>query len=165
MEDSQKIHILSRELISVFDELEQETQEVVLEHIQDCSECRQLFNELAEGNYPMLERHEEVKIKPLKKLVQFNHGLKWLFISIRALILFYILYSSFHFYNWELSADAALEYIKSVTFIFYFPVAIFLSVFTIVFFSKRWIIPSILFDLGIIFFLDTLISIFYEYMG
>ncbi|MEQ6357464.1 hypothetical protein ACFVT8_23975 [Lysinibacillus sp. NPDC058147] len=161
MEDSQKIHILSRELISVFDELEQETKEVVLEHIQDCNECRQLFNELAEGNYPMLELSEEVEIKPLKKLVQFNHGLKWLFISIRALILFYILYSSFHFYNWELSADAAIEYIKSATFMFYFPAAIFLSVFTMTFFTKRWVILSILFDLGVIFFLDTLISIFY----
>lgn len=160
MEDSQKIHILSRELISVFDELEQETKEVVLEHFQDCNECRQLFNELAEGNYPMLE-FEEVEIKPLKKLVQFNHGLKWLFISIRALILFYILYSSFHFYNWELSADAAIEYIKSATFMFYFPAAIFLSVFTMTFFTKRWVILSILFDLGVIFFLDTLISIFY----
>lgn len=161
MEDSQKIHILSRELISVFDELEQETKEVVLEHIQDCNECRQLFNEFAEGNYPMLELREEVEIKPLKKLVQFNHGLKWLFISIRALILFYILYSSFHFYNWELSADAAIEYIKSATFMFYFPAAIFLSVFTMTFFTKRWVVLSILFDLGIIFFLDTLISIFY----
>ncbi|MFJ7733739.1 hypothetical protein ACIQXF_17880 [Lysinibacillus sp. NPDC097231] len=160
MEDSQKIHILSRELISVFDELEQETKEVVLEHIQDCNECRQLFNELAEGNYPMLERSAEVEIKPLKKLVQFNHGLKWLFISVRAFILFYIIYSSFHFYNWELSADAAIEYIKSVTFMFYFPAAIFLSVFTMTFFTKRWTILSILFDLGIIFFLDTFMSIF-----
>ncbi|MFJ6210434.1 hypothetical protein [Lysinibacillus sp. NPDC092081] len=160
MEDSQKIHILSRELISVFDELEQETKEVVLEHIQDCNECRQLFNELAEGNYPMLEHSEEVEIKPLKKLVQFNHGLKWLFISIRAFILFYIIYSSFYFYNWELSADAAIEYIKSATFMFYFPAAIFLSVFTMTFFTKRWIILSILFDLGIIFFLDTFMSIF-----
>ncbi|MFJ8460936.1 hypothetical protein ACIQ57_17595 [Lysinibacillus xylanilyticus] len=161
MEDSQKIHILSRELISVFDELEQETKEVVLEHIQDCSECKQLFNELADGSYPMLERSEEVEIKPLKKLVQFNHGLKWLFISIRALILFYIIFSSFHFYNWELSADAALEYIKRITFMFYFPAAIFLTVFTMIFFTKRWITLSILFDLGIIFFLDTFMSIFY----
>lgn len=161
MEDSHKIHILSRELISVFDELEQETKEVVLEHIQDCSECRQVFNELAEGNFPMVERSEEVEIKPLKKLVQFNHGLKWLFISIRALILFYILYSSFHFYNWELSADAAIEYIKNTTFMFYFPAAIFLSVFTMTFFTRRWIILSILFDLGIIFFSDTLITILY----
>lgn len=161
MEDSQKIHILSRELISVFDELEQETKDVVLEHTQECIECRQLFNDLADGSYPMLERSEEIEIKPLKKLVQFNHGLKWLFISIRALILFYIIFSSFHFYNWELSADAALEYIKSVTFMFYFPVAIFLTVFTMTFFTKRWVTLSILFDLGIIFFLDTFISIFY----
>lgn len=160
MEDSQKIHILSRELIPVFDELEQETKEVVLEHIQDCSECRQLFNDLAEENYPILERDEEVGLKPLKKLVQFNRGLKWLFISIRALILFCIIYSSFHFYDWELSADAAIGYIKNVTFMFYFPAAIFLSVFTMTFFTKRWIILSILFDLGIILFLDTFMSIF-----
>jgi hypothetical protein len=160
MEESQKIHILSRELIPVFDELEQETKEVVLEHIQDCSECWQLLNELAEGNYPMVERNEEVGIKPLKKLVQFNRGIKWLFISIRAFILFYIIYSSFHFYNWELSADAAIEYIKSVTFMFYFPAAIFLLVFTMIFFNKRWIMLSILFDLGIILFLDTFMSIF-----
>lgn len=163
MKDSQKIHILSRELILIFEELEQETQEVILEHIQDCQECRQLYDEYVnEERHPVQKREEEVGIKPLKKLVQFQRGIKWLFITIRAILLFYIIYTAFQLYDWELSADAAIGYIKSVTFLFYFPAAIFLTVFAIMFFNKRWIVLSLLFDLGIVFFLDTLISLFIE---
>lgn len=160
MEESQKIHILVKELIPVFDELEQETKEVVLSHTQVCSECQHLLNEVTEENYPVVEQSEEVGIKQLKKLVQFNRGLKWLFISIRALILFYIIFSAFQFYDLELSADAAIKYIGGSTFMFYFPAAIFLLVFTMTFFTKRWMVFSILFDLGIVLFLDTIISIF-----
>lgn len=161
MNDDKRVHILASELILILDELEQETKEVVLEHMQECSQCRDVYNDsLKVEDYPTLKPSEETEIKPLKKLVQFNRSLKWLFISIRALLLFYIIYSSIHFYNWEIAADAAIEYVKSVTFMFYFPAAVFLIVFTMTFFNKRWIAFSILFDLGVILFLDTFMSIF-----
>lgn len=161
MKESYKIHILTQELIPVFDELEQNTKDVVTEHIQECVACQQLYNEIAEGYFPSQQCDDVTKIKPLNKLVQFNRSLKWLFIFIRVFILCCILYSAFHFYNWEVSSDAAIAYIKSTTFMLYFPAVIFLTVFTMVFLNKRWIIFSILFDLGIVLFLDTFISIFY----
>lgn len=161
MNEFQKIHILSRELILVFDELEQETKEVLLEHIQDCQECQRVYSDTSKAeDHPTPTREEEVGIKPLKKLVQFNRGLKWLFITIRALLLFYIIFSAIQLYNWELSANAAIDYIKSGTFLFYFPAVLFLTVFAMMFFNKRWMVISLLFDLCIILFLDTLISLF-----
>ncbi|KHF38129.1 hypothetical protein [Halalkalibacter okhensis] len=160
MNDYQKIHTLTRELIPVFDDLDQQSKEVILEHIESCRECKELYNDLInlDESYPKSEDKSDVGIRPLKKLVQFNRSLQWLFISIRAVVILFILFTAYNFYNWDLSLAAALEYIRSVTFMFYFPVATFLLVFTLIFFNKRWVVLSVIFDIFIILFLDTFIS-------
>lgn len=162
MDVNQKIHLLTRELIPVINDLEDETVKVVLEHIHNCTKCQHLYSKVmeVEKNYPKAPISNEMEIKPLKKLVQFHQGLKLLFFSIRAVIIFYIIYSGLSFYDLETSSQAAIDYIQGVTFLFYFPASLFLIIFTIVFFNKKWIWISIILDLFIIFFVDRLIALF-----
>ncbi|WP_232700001.1 hypothetical protein [Brevibacillus daliensis] len=162
MDAAQKIHLLSRELIPVINDLDENAVKVVLEHIHHCTECQHLYLNVMEmeENYPQAPIANEVDIKPLKKLVQFNRGLKLLLIAIRAVILLYIIYSGIQFYDWGTSAQAAISYIQSVTFLFYFPASLFLTIFTLVFFNKKWIWLSIIFDLTIILFIDRIITFF-----
>ncbi|MEH6944241.1 hypothetical protein [Bacillus sp. JJ722] len=167
MDDNQKIHILTRELIHVINNLEDDTKKVVIEHIHYCTECQQLYSKLmeVEKNYPQVTISNENENKPLKKSksVQFNRGLKLLLIFIRAVILFYIIFSGLSFYDWEISSQAAIDYIQGVTFLFYFPAAIFLIIFTITFFNKKWIWTSLIFDLIITFIYRSFNLIFYHF--
>lgn len=160
MKEFEKIHILSQELIPVFEELEDASKKVILEHIETCKHCHSLYeNQLKEDvSYIQIEESEHIEIKPLKKLVQFNQSLKGMLFFIRAILLIFIIVTSFIFYDWQLSSDAAVIYIKIALFLFYFPSIIFLNVFTIVFFNRKWIWASILFDIIIILFFDTFIT-------
>lgn len=108
---------------------------------------------------PKQDYSENVDLKPLKKLVQFNNGLKLLLVTVRALILFYIVYSSFKYYGAE-SVTSLLEYFKSGIVIFYTPAAIFLLVFTFTFFNKKWVWISLVTDLVIILLLDKVVQLF-----
>lgn len=160
MNETEKIHILSLELIPVVDDLDEPAVKVILEHITHCKECQRLYSSVTEveEHYPKESIHDEAEIKPLKKLVQFNRGLKLLMLGIRIVILIYIFYSGISFYDWGTSAEEAIDYIQSITFFFYFPASLFLIIFTFVFFNKRWIWFSIMFDLFIILFLDRVIT-------
>src|SRR5690625_2154490 len=162
MDDNHKVHLLTKELIPVIDDLDGEAKQVVLNHLHDCSECQQLYTNAVEleESYPKSAASDEVEIKPLKKLVQFNRGLKSLLIFIRAMILFYIIYSGWRFYDWESSAQAAIDYIQGLTFLFYFPAALFLIIFTLIFFNKMWLWVSVIIDTMIILFIGRLATIF-----
>lgn len=164
MNETEKIHILSLELIPVVDDLDESAVKVILEHITHCKECHRLYSSVMEmeEHYPKEPIPNVVEIKPLKKLVQFNRGLKLLMLGIRAVILIYILYSGFSFYDWGTSAEEAIDYIQNITFFFYFPASLFLTIFTLVFFNKRWIWFSIIFDLFIILFLDSMITLLFN---
>lgn len=156
-----KIHFLSRELIPIINDLDDEPKQIILEHITDCDYCKKLYEstENFNNNMPKQDYSENVDLKPLKKLVQFNNGLKLLLITVRALILFYIFYSSFQFFGTN-SVSSLLEYFKSGIFIFYTPAAIFLLVFTFTFLNKKWVWLSLVSDLVIILFLDNLVQLF-----
>lgn len=160
MKESQKIHILSQELIVMFDDLENEAQAIIVEHIDQCNECSELYKGMKEDfSFSPAIENEEI-IKPFKKLIHFQNTLKTMFITIRIALLLLIIYTSFSFYDWELSAQAAIEYIKYTIFLFYFPSIIFLNLFNYIFFTKRWLSIFLIFDLIVILFLDTIISTF-----
>ncbi|WP_042475619.1 hypothetical protein [Bacillus ndiopicus] len=162
MHESNKIHILSQELIVMFDELEDEAQKIVHEHMKECRECQKLYDNLQMKAIVYNDFHDsdKLEIKPLKKIIHFHQGLKIMFFAVRLALISFILFTSFHFYNWELSSKAALEFIKGAVFFFYFPSIIFLTVFAFAFFNKKWVWLLILFDFIIIFFLDVIIAIF-----
>lgn len=161
MDSFKKIHLLSQELIPIINDLDDEPRQVILEHITNCEDCKILYDSTENFNktMPMHDYTEKVELKPLKKLVQFNNGLKLLLITVRALILFYIVYSSFKYYDAE-SVTSLLEYFKSGIFLFYIPASIFLLVFTFTFFNKKWIWISLVTDLVIILFLEKVLKLF-----
>lgn len=161
MDAYKKIHFLSQELIPIINDLDDEPRKIVSEHITDCEECRKLYNSTVnfDESVPKQDYAEDVEIKPLKKLVQFNTGLKLLLIVVRLLVLFYIFYTSFRYYDVE-SVTMMLEYFRSGIFLFYTPAAIFLLVFTITFFNKKWVRVSLVTDLVIILFLDNMVQLF-----
>lgn len=161
MDSFKKIHLLSQELIPIINDLDDEPRQVILEHITNCEDCKILYDSTENFNktMPMHDYSENVELKPLKKLVQFNNGLKLLLITVRALILFYIVYSSFKYYDAQ-SVTSLLEYFRSGIFIFYIPASIFLLVFTFTFFNKKWIWISLVTDLVIILFLEKVLKLF-----
>jgi|SRR5699024_5129246 len=161
MSTHKKVHLLSQELIPVMDDLEDEPKQIILEHITECDECRKLYEQTVnfDENMPKHDYSDEVELKPLKKLVQFNTGLKLLLIAVRVVILFYIFYSSFRYFDVE-SITLMLEYFQSGIILFYTPAAVFLLVFTITFFNKKWVWISLLADLIIIFFLANVVELF-----
>lgn len=161
MDSYKKIHLLSLELIPIINDLDDEPKQIILEHITDCEDCKKLYDSTENFNksMPKQDYSENVDLKPLKKLVQFNNGIKLLLVTVRALILFYIVYSSFKYYGAE-SVTSLLEYFKSGIFIFYTPAAIFLLVFTFTFFNKKWVWISLVTDLVIILLLDKVVQLF-----
>lgn len=160
MDAYKKIHLLSQELIPVINDLDDEPKQIILEHITGCEDCKKLYDSTEDFNksMPKQEYSENVELKPLKKLVQFNNGLKALLITVRALILFYIFYSSFKYYDGE-SVTSMLEFFRSGMFLFYTPAAIFLLVFTFTFFNKKWVWISLVTDLVIIVFLEKVLQL------
>lgn len=164
MHKQDKIHILSQELIPVLDDLDEEARNIVLEHVQHCKKCQHLYSTIVEidENAPQTPLPDEVEMKPLKKLVQFNQGLKLVLFMIRIVLLAFIFYSSVQFYDWTIAAQAATEYIQAVIFFFYFPAALFLTIFSFIFLNKRWFVFSVIFDISIILLFDRLIAISYE---
>lgn len=68
MKEFEKIHILSQELIPVFEELDDAAKKIILEHIERCTHCHSLFvNQPKEADsYIQIEESEPIKIKPLK---------------------------------------------------------------------------------------------------
>lgn len=160
MKDDKAIHLLAQELIPVINDLDDEPKQIILEHIKDCDNCRYLYTNTLEfdESMPTVDYSDNVELRPLKKLVQFNTGLKILLVGIRGLILFYILYPIFSFSS-IYSAD--FSFVQPALFLFYTPAAIFLLIFTFTFFSKKWLWLSLLTDLFIIIFLNKILQLFF----
>lgn len=159
MNHDKKIHLLAQELIPVINDLDDEPKQIILNHIKDCDNCKDLYKNTLEfdDSMPTLEYSNDVELKPLKKLAQFNTSLKLLLIAIRGMILFYIFYSSFNFSSMEFF-DAS--FVQSGIFLFYTPAAIFLLIFTFTFFNKKWLWISLLTDLFVILFLSQILQLF-----
>lgn len=157
MNEQRKIHFLTQELIPILNEVDGESKKIALEHIQACEECKRIYERAVEfdENMPTLHHSEEVELKPLKRLAQFNTGLKMLLIAIRAVILSYILFVSFKLYQMN---TTDLSYIQSAIALFYIPAAIFLLVFTFTFFNRKWFLASLFSDLFIILFLSKILE-------
>ncbi|AKG03404.1 hypothetical protein AAV35_000470 [Salimicrobium jeotgali] len=151
-EHERKIHKLCQELIPVFDELDAETQEIINEHVQYCSICDNMLDKWDFLNESVgsteINVGNDFEIKPLKKLIHINRGLRLLVILVRVLVLFVISFNTLRFHE---SGDAlALQTFQSATFLFYLPAAIFLLVFTWMFLNKKWFLYSLVVDLVIL---------------
>lgn len=160
MNESSKVHLLVYELIPIVNDIELETKEVVMDHIATCKLCQTLYASAYELDHAFPEKNDEsVEIRPLKKLVQFNKGIKLLLIMIRVAILSYIFYSGITYLD-LVTIPNAYHYIQSSIYLFYLPASLFLIVFTFVFLNKKWLIYSIVLDVTIIFALNIIFKLF-----
>lgn len=73
MTTSREIHLLSQELIPVLNEVDTEPKQIVLDHIDHCEVCQELYAHANEYDkqFPEADVSSDVDIKPLKKLAQF----------------------------------------------------------------------------------------------
>lgn len=163
MNETHKIHLLSRELIPILNDIEPETKEIVLEHIALCSSCQALYENAHELDRAFLEEKDKPtqpkEVQPLKKLVQFNRGIKLLLIMIRVAILSYAGYTALALADFIVSADVYFD-IQATIYFFYLPASVFLLVFTFVFLNKRWFMYSIGADVFVIFGLNIIYKLF-----
>lgn len=160
MDKDKKIHLLAQELIPFLNDVEDDPKQIILDHIKDCNDCKDLYTNTLDfdKSMPVLDYPDNVELKPLKRLVQFNTGLKLLLIAIRGMVLFYIVYSSFSFSD---NGSSDIPYMQSAIYLFYTPAAIFLLIFTFTFFSKKWLWVSLLTDLFVIMFLSGVLKILF----
>ncbi|TYS18539.1 hypothetical protein FZC78_03090 [Rossellomorea vietnamensis] len=160
MSDQEKIHQLCKELIPLMEDVDLQTKEILINHIQDCRTCQQYYNKMNKFSESFSTEHasEEVEIPPLKKLVQFNTGLKTLLIGVRVVILFYLILSSQNFAD-EISINlTTIHHVEAGIFLFYFPAAIFLTIFTFTFFNKKWSLISVGADVLVIILTPIFLS-------
>ena len=154
MDETNKIHLLSRELIPIINDVEPKSKEVVMDHIATCGLCQELYASAYELDHAFpVKEAEPVDVKPLKKLVQFNKGIKWLLIMIRVAILSYAIFTGIAYSDFVISIDVYIH-IQSIIYLLYLPSSLFLLVFTFVFLNKKWLIYSIVIDIIIVFGLD-----------
>jgi len=159
MDETNKVHLLSRELIPIINDIEPETKELVMNHIATCELCQELYANAYELDQLFPEKETEpVAIKPLKKLVQFNKGIKWLLIMIRVGILSYAVFSAIAYLGYGMRTDIYLD-IQATIYFLYLPSSLFLLVFTFVFLNKKWLIYSVVVDVIIIFGLDIVFNL------
>ncbi|WP_113929462.1 hypothetical protein [Bacillus sp. P14.5] len=162
MNDQEKIHHLCKELIPLMDDVDHFTKDILMDHIQECRTCQQSYakiNEFSE-NFSSPKVQEEVEIPPLKKLAQFNTGLKILLIGIRVVILFYLIFSSLKFSDGMSLSETTIQHLEAGIFLFYFPTAIFLTVFSFIFFNKKWSFFSLCLDILVI----TMTTVFLRWL-
>lgn len=159
MERIEKIHLLSQELIPIVNDIEPEAKQVVMDHVAGCETCQELYANAhkLDEDFPTKNK-QQTEIKPLKKLVQFNRGIKLLLILVRLAILSYIIYSGTNFFDMA-PPSSGFPFIQASILMFYLPAAVFLLVFTFIFLSKKWLYSSLCADLFIIFFLNKLLEL------
>lgn len=158
-EEEKKVHYLAQELIPIVEDLEPEAKKIVMEHIERCESCQKYYsNSYSLDNELPTKNHEQIEVKPLKKLVQFNKGIKLLLIMVRVIILLYVILSGVMYGKWDSISDA-YPYIQTIIYIVYLPAAVFLLVFTFVFLNKKWLYSSLLTDIVIVFSLDFFLKL------
>lgn len=157
MNDEQKIHLLVQELIPVINDLEDAPKEIIFDHIQICSDCHILYKNASEfdENMPTLNEPDPIELKPLKRLAQYNTGLKLGLVAIRAIILFYVLYTNFMFSD---AGPVDYPFLQFEILFFYTPSALFLLIFTFTFFNKKWLYYSLGVDLFVILLLGRILQ-------
>lgn len=154
MNEQEKIHLLTAELIPLIDDVEAETKEVMEAHIKECQSCQIIYKQMNEWEeaIPTQQTRNETEIKPFKKLAQFNRGLKVSLIAIRVVILVFLIGLDI-----LIMEPNNFLYLRGITIMFYAPASIFLLVFTYVFLQRRWFSLSLIADSMIIFILTFLL--------
>lgn len=161
MNHEKKIHLLAQELIPIINELDEAPKLIVLDHVKTCNVCKETYQDTLafDDEMPKLQEVDQIELKPLKKLAQYNLGLKIFLFAVRAIILFYIAYLGIAFVD---ASGVDVSFVQSAIFLFYIPAVIFLLIFTYTFFEKKWLWTSLLIDGLIILFFSKLVEMIFS---
>lgn len=155
MNNEKKIHILVKELIPLYDELEEETQKIIQEHMQYCSECEeQIKGEhliFVPEEKEILESQDiQQVIQPFKELYYFKTMIFTLLFLARIIILALIVsvstYSSL--YPGKLGGYLVL---------YYFPFVAISNSITYLFYRRGWLWLLLTFDILVFLFLRQIV--------
>jgi len=159
MTDFEKIHVLTKELLVMYNELETEAKSVVDEHITNCQDCKALFETYHhtfasdERDFCLEQLEQPAEIKPFKKLIQFKTTMYVLLIGIRFLLLTLILNNAFDPTRPALLRGSLIAY--------YFPFAGLSDIVTFVFYRKAWFWIMLAFDILILLFFSDFVYLFF----
>jgi hypothetical protein len=159
MTDFEKIHVLTKELLVIYNDLDEEAKSVVDEHITSCPDCKKLFETYHstfvsnEQRFCLEQSEQSTEIKPFKKLIQFKTMMYVLLIVIRFLLLSLILNKGF-----DPTRPALL---RGNLIFYYFPFVGLSNVVTFVFYRKAWFWIMLSFDILVLLFFADLIYLFF----
>ncbi|CAM3998005.1 hypothetical protein [Mesobacillus zeae] len=151
MNNDERIHLLAKELIPLYDDLAADTRLVVEEHARTCKICNEELRRFNATFAPLAAKEEvepNAEIKPFKKLQAFKALMVGLLFLARFLLIG-LLVAAFD--------PAAPRLLGGNIIMFYFPLAAASLSILYFFYRKLWFWVLVLFDVFILFFLDEVI--------
>jgi hypothetical protein len=162
MNKESDIHLLVKELIPMYDDLDYPAQNIVSRHIQSCNLCKEMMddnNAIYETMKTNIEEDSQIRdtVIPFKKLNKFRFWLVTLLISIRILLLLFIT-TSFLINDYGTNED--IVFLNGLLWMMYLPIIIFLLIFTLVFVSKKSFWIHLLIDVLVLIGFSYIFSLF-----
>ncbi|PFG05290.1 hypothetical protein [Bacillus sp. es.034] len=155
MNEHQKIHILCNELMPLYSELDQPTQEIINEHAEHCKVCNESIHRFTltfSAEVPPEIKDHSVSIKPFKSLILFKTLLTVFFILIRGVVLGLLTANWINHYSNEQPA-----LLISSLLLYYFPLVTLINSINFVFFRNKWFWIMLIIDILILCFFDNMI--------
>ncbi|WP_047985722.1 hypothetical protein [Ornithinibacillus californiensis] len=160
MTQNRKIHLLSQELIPLYEDLNKDVKVVIDEHGENCQECRELLRDTVMLDISLSNHNNEapapVRKPPFYQLIWFKRSIFFGVILLRLFILGMIWqdYNQIVTYT-EAPLGLAKEGIRASMIIFYLPFSIFSLILSIPLVKMRFVGLLAVFDLILIFYMQT----------
>lgn len=155
MNEHQEIHVLCRELIPMFDELDAEVQAIITQHTSECEECEEALSIIngifAENEKPLPVMGGEPDLNTFKKLSLFKGIISIFFLVARVIVLGLISYNWVSNYHFETTTLLSAQLI-----LFYFPLGVIINTINFLFFRNKWFWITLVLDILVLLFFDTL---------
>lgn len=160
-----QIHILCKEIIPLYDEVQPDVKSVINEHCNACSECKNLLQQTNEMDITLSDyqqnfsENDHKQIPPFYHLVWFKRSILIGLILIRILILVIIGREYFQLINFTDAPNGLLvEGIRASMLIFYLPYSVLSLIFLILVTKKRYILILACIDITTFLFFDNWIA-------
>ncbi|WP_170008479.1 zf-HC2 domain-containing protein [Bacillus fonticola] len=149
-------HILVRELIPFYDDVEEDAKKIIEEHVQSCRSCRE-YLQVSMDAFPHTlvpeNRAQDEKAPPFKRLVQFKRFLFFFQSALRLFILGLVYFNINTDFNIRVHVDANMI-------LFYFPYAALTNAIVFIFYRKLWFWIVLTFDIIVLLFFGDFVQLF-----
>jgi hypothetical protein len=159
MDEQQKIHILCNELIPLYNELELETQRLIIEHTKQCKECKEallrvnvIFNNEEDSYEDSYKGNSKnIQVTPYRSLILFKKMIAVFFLLARAIVLGLLAFNWISNYSPEQTSLFTAQLI-----LFYFPLVVIINTINFLYFRNKWFWVMLVTDIIILFFFENL---------